>query len=81
VNPYAETARARKAARLLVECDGRGLDAAAAAALDPDGWEALAAAAGVHRPSPETCALVLDSLRRLATVRAALPDDPFEGLP
>lgn len=59
-------ARIRKAAKLLVECIGEGINAGTAGRLDQEGRDALAGLAGVNPPSEETWRLVVDGLQALA---------------
>lgn len=74
-------ARAQKAARLVVEVRRHGAGLTEAAALPPSGWDKLAEAAGVGKPSATTkdvvlCLLAAAEEPGVDTTGRALPDHP-----
>lgn len=64
VNPYAETARAMKAANLAVCLAKAGIPASDVDLMGDEHWAMAAQAANVRMPSAETRRLVLDLMRR-----------------
>lgn len=74
-NIYAEHARQRKAHQLadwLEAHDFAGVTIEGLTDLPTPWWKAVAAHAGCNPPSPQTIAVVIETLRRRANVRATL---------
>jgi hypothetical protein len=67
------SARIVKALTLAVLADAAGISSSDVASFHPSEWRMLAKAAQTKRaPSPQTCGLVADLLRRRETARALL---------
>lgn len=75
VNEFAETARARKAARLVAAARHRGYDAATIAG-NVAARDDIVRRTGVNQPSLQTWKMVVAQL----DVLAAPPADPWAGL-
>lgn len=80
-NPYEVEAREVKASRLVVALEHAGATSADAALMPTLGRLQAAAVARVHAPSDATWHRVVRLLAVREEARAALPADPFAGLP
>jgi hypothetical protein len=70
--PYTPPARIWRALTFADLLDAAGICSISVSAMDAAEWTALASAAGVHAPSPETCNLTVTILRRREEIRRKL---------
>jgi hypothetical protein len=77
-NPYAVAARLKKVIALADVIQNAGLHALCLGDLNEADWKQIASLAGVHQPSAETRAAVIERLKRRASLRfSELPEERY----
>lgn len=71
-NTYTPPARIWRTLTFADLLDAAGIASISVSVMGAAEWTALATAAGVHPPSPETCTLTVTILRRRENVRCQL---------